>query len=117
MLLSGGKILWKVYYDTGEFQILAGEHLRQDDDLVITGTLAEAGTFGLQNLANAGFWVWVYGLMVWLPAYTLPKRPAANRPRAWHYPIALIMPIVCAIPVALIVMRLHPMSNHFPPIE
>jgi hypothetical protein len=83
----------------------------------LTGTLAEAGTFGLQNLGSAGFWVWVYGLMVWLPAYALPRRPAARRPRAWHYLLALILPILCAIPVALIVMRLHPMSIHFPPIE
>jgi hypothetical protein len=83
----------------------------------LTGTLAEAGTFGLQNLGSAGFWVWVYGLMVWLPAYTLPSRPAVRRPRAWHYMLALILPIVCAIPVALIVSRLHPMSIHFPPIE
>jgi len=83
----------------------------------LTGTLAETGTFGPQNLAMAGFWVWVYGLMVWLPACALPKRPAARRPRAWHYLLALILPIGCAIPVALIVMRLHPMSVHFPPIE
>jgi hypothetical protein len=83
----------------------------------LTGTLAEAGTFGPQNLANAGFWVWVYGLMIWLPAYALPKRPATARPRAWHYLLAVILPIVCAIPVVLIVVRLHPMSIHFPPIE
>jgi hypothetical protein len=83
----------------------------------LTGTLAEAGTFGLQNLGSAGFWVWVYGLMVWLPAYALPRRAAARRPRAWHYLLALILPIVRAIPVALIVMRLHPTSIHFPPIE
>ncbi len=83
----------------------------------LTGTLAETGTFGPQNLAMAGFWVWVYGLMVWLPAHALPKRPDARRPRAWHYLLALILPIICAIPVALIVMWLHPFSVHFPPIE
>ena len=83
----------------------------------LTGTLAETGTFGTQNLAMAGFWVWVYGLMVWLPAYALPGKPALPRPRPWHYLLALILPIACAIPVALIVMRLHPMSVHFPPIK
>lgn len=83
----------------------------------LTGTLAETGTFGVQNLAMAGFWVWVYGLMVWLPACALPKRPEAGRPRTWHYLLALILPIACAIPVALIVMRVHPMGVHFPPIQ
>ena len=58
----------------------------------LTGTLAETGTFGPQNLAMAGFWVWVYGLMVWLPAYALPSRPAARQPRPWHYLLALILP-------------------------
>jgi hypothetical protein len=33
----------------------------------ITGTLAETLTFGPQNLANFAFWIFVYGLMVWLP--------------------------------------------------
>ncbi len=83
----------------------------------LTGTLGETLTFGPQNLAMTGFWVWVYGLMVWLPACSLPQRPAARRPRAWHYLLALILPLACAIPVALIVMRLHPYSAHFPPIE
>ena len=44
----------------------------------LTGTLAEAGTFGPQMLAMAGVWVWVYGLMVWLPAYALPRQPAGR---------------------------------------
>ena len=46
----------------------------------LTGTLGETLTFGPQNLGMAGFWVWVYGLMVWLPAYALPDRPAGGGP-------------------------------------
>jgi hypothetical protein len=85
----------------------------------LTGTVAETGTFGPQNLAMAGFWIWVYGLMVWLPAYALSTRaaPRRPRPRPWHYPLAVVLPIACAIPMALIVMQLHPMSVHFPPIK
>jgi hypothetical protein len=83
----------------------------------LTGTLAETGTFGPQNLAIAGFWIWVYGLMVWLPAYALPVQPGARQPRAWHYLLAVILPILCAIPMVLIVIRFHPMSIHFPPIR
>lgn len=83
----------------------------------LTGTLSETITFGPQNLARTGFWVCVYGLMVWLPAYALPTRLTARWPRAWHYLLALILPIFCAMPVALIVMRLHPIPVHFPPME
>jgi hypothetical protein len=35
------------------------------------------------------FWVWVCGLMVWLPAYALPRRAAARRPRALALPAGL----------------------------
>jgi hypothetical protein len=59
----------------------------------LTGTLGETLTFGPQNLAMTGFWVWVYGLMVWLPACSLPRRPAAHRPSAWNYLLALIWPV------------------------
>ncbi|MFQ5838853.1 MAG: hypothetical protein ACE5HJ_08770 [Thermoplasmata archaeon] len=79
----------------------------------ITGTLAEALTFGVQNLGAAGFWVFVYGLMVFLPAYTLPQDRGAEKPRPWHYPLAVVVPFAFAIPVALIVSLIHPIQVHF----
>ncbi len=47
----------------------------------------------------AGFWFFVYGLMVYLPAYALPTRPNAVRPRWWHYVLSYIVPLACALPV------------------
>lgn len=82
----------------------------------ITGTLAETISFGTQNLLAAPVWIYIYGLMVYLPAYTLPTRDA-RPPRLWHYPLAVIFPILCAIPLVIVISQIHPTSIHFPPIE
>lgn len=82
----------------------------------LTGFLAEAQFAGTLNLAQAPFWIFVYGLMVWLPAASLPSREAAKRPRWWVTPLAVILPFVFAIPVAAVVSALHPIPIHFPPI-
>jgi hypothetical protein len=47
-----------------------------------------------------GFWFFVYGLMVYLPAYSLPERPNALTPRWYHYVLAYFVPLGCALPVA-----------------
>jgi hypothetical protein len=83
----------------------------------ITGVLAESGSFGLQNLLNAGFWVFVYGLMIYLPAYTLPQNRATKKPRPWHFLAAILLPFLCVIPAAGAVAYLHPTRIHFPPIR
>ncbi len=72
----------------------------------ITGLLAEVLSFGPQNLLGAGFWVLVYGLMIYLPAHTVPAA-AAPPARLLHYPLAVVFPLVCAAPVALSVMWLR----------
>jgi hypothetical protein len=82
----------------------------------LTGALAEASSFGLQSVTQAPMWIFVYGLMVYLPAYCLPDRPDARPPRPVHYPMAVLLPFVAAIPVAGGVGYLHPIKVHFPPI-
>lgn len=82
----------------------------------LTGFLAEAQFAGTFNLAQAPFWIFVYGLMVWLPAYALPSRKEARRPKWWMFPLAVALPFVFAVPVAAIVGFLHPIRIHFPPI-
>jgi hypothetical protein len=82
----------------------------------ITGTLCESVTFGLQNLTMFGMWAFVYGLMVYLPAYTLPDKENLTKPKARHYILAIVLPILIAIPVAVIVSFIHPVSIHFPPM-
>ena len=65
----------------------------------LLGTLAET-TFGLGAL-TAGFWFFVYGLMVYLPAYSLPEREV-KPPRWWHYPLSIALPFAFMLPWALL---------------
>lgn len=82
----------------------------------LTGLTAEIMFGGWQALSEFGLWIFVYGLMVFLPAYTLPPERGARPPRWWHFPAAVFVPVLFAIPVAAIVGILHPVSIHFPPI-
>jgi hypothetical protein len=61
-------------------------------------------------------WTFVYGLMVFLPAYTIPAERGARPARWWHFPLAVVLPIVFSIPVAAVLGTLHPIPIHFPPI-
>ena len=87
----------------------------------ITGTLAEASAFGLQSLANFGLWIFVYGLMVWLPAHWAPPERSARVPRWWAYPLATIapfffMPLLFLLAPWRWLTAKHP-PIHFPPIR
>jgi hypothetical protein len=82
----------------------------------LTGFLAEAQFSGSLNPLQAPFWIFVYGLMVWLPAYCLEARDGAKPSRWWQAAVAVFLPFVFAIPVAILVGSLHPVAIHFPPI-
>lgn len=71
----------------------------------ITGSIAEAGINPTSLIG--GFWVFVYGLMVYLPACTVPTDRPAKQPRWWHYPLALFLPLVAAIPVVPVIVLLR----------
>lgn len=83
----------------------------------LTGLTAEAAFSGTQALAEFGLWIFVYGLMVYLPAYTLPAGRKAKKPRWWLYPAAVFLPIVFAIPAAAVIGFAHPIKIHFPPLH
>ena len=70
----------------------------------LIGSLAEMS----MNAANVfgGFWFFVYGLMIYLPAYTIPPDRPARRPRWWIYlasvPATLLSPILLLPAVPLL---------------
>lgn len=82
----------------------------------LTGTLAEVSFGGAQQFAQIAMWTFVYGLMIFLPAYCIPAERGARHPRWWHYPLAIVIPIVFSMPVAVVIGTMHPIPIHFPPI-
>lgn len=83
----------------------------------LTGTLAEMSFAGIGAVAQVGVWMFVYGLMVYLPACSVPVDRKVRPLRWWNWPLAVLLPFVFAIPVAGIISYLHPVKIHFPPIE
>ncbi|HUH98957.1 MAG TPA: hypothetical protein VLZ89_16470 [Anaerolineales bacterium] len=84
----------------------------------LNGLLAETLTFGLQHLAEFGLWIFVYGLMTYLPAYTIPNKRGTRSPKLWHGLLAFVMPFLFSIPWAILIHLLFPghPDIHFPPI-
>lgn len=72
----------------------------------VTGFLAESGTFGF-NPITLGLWIYVYGLMIYLPANLAPSMRQARRPGVGAGVLAVVLPVVAAIPVALVVQGVH----------
>ncbi|MCX7699619.1 MAG: hypothetical protein N2039_01955 [Gemmataceae bacterium] len=85
----------------------------------ITGFLNETLFAGPQPLALAQ-WILIYGLMVYLPASCYPNKAGRRRVRWWHYPVAVILPILASLPVVALLLGViapdHP-SVHFPPMQ
>lgn len=65
----------------------------------LTGTLSEA-LFVRPDAVFAGYWIFVYGLFVWLPAAAMRRPPALRTVRLRHVAVALLMPVAAALPVA-----------------
>jgi hypothetical protein len=86
----------------------------------LVGTLSEAifaGSPGL--LVVAPMWIFVYGLMVWLPAFSLPQRPNASRPGTLAHLVLPFAILALALPMIVPLVWLitgvldHP-AIHFP---
>ena len=71
----------------------------------LLGTTAEA----MLNPTSliAGFWFFIYGLMIYLPAYSLPRDRGAVRPRPKHYVLTYFVPLACQIPAVIVVTLLR----------
>lgn len=83
----------------------------------LTGLVVEVISFGGAGIFNMGLWIYVYGLMLFSSVYALPERPDLKPVRLYHYPLAIITPILWAIPIAIVVGIIHPVTIHFDPIQ
>lgn len=73
----------------------------------ITGTLSEWIAFGIGTPVSFAFWLFIYGLMVYLPAYSLPATRPVRSPNLLTVAWAVVFPIVCSIPVVIVIMLLN----------
>ena len=73
----------------------------------LTGTFAEWIAFGVGTPLSLAFWVFIYGLMVYLPAYSVPSDRKAKTPYLIHYVLAVGLPLACSVPVALVVSSIN----------
>lgn len=62
------------------------------------GILAEVSFGGPQNFLLFALWIFVYGLMIYLPAYSIPKERGTKEFSLWNYPTAFLYSILIAIP-------------------
>ena len=85
----------------------------------MTGTLAEC-SFGWNHLSEFAMWIFIYGLMVYLPSYCVPAERKKRQPHWYHYPLAILTPFlfIPIVPLPLIAGLLFPHHPkiHFPPI-
>jgi hypothetical protein len=109
MFVAWALILWR--YDFSPFAVflLFG----------LSGTLMETN-LGTRNPLEFGLWIFVYGLMVYLPAYCVPTNRKTRPLRWWHYPLAVVVPFlfIPLVPLPLLAGLLFPHhpKMHFPPI-
>ena len=78
----------------------------------INGVLAEL-LIGGPALLMAPFWIFIYGLMIFLPAYSFCQDIEVRSPRWYHYPEAIVGCLLASAAVAAVVNLLSPHLPHF----
>ena len=63
----------------------------------ITGLFAESLTFGLQNLLQFGFWIIIYGLMIYLPSFIVYDPDKLEPVKKRYCPLLIIIPFFALI--------------------
>ncbi len=85
----------------------------------LTGAVMETN-LGTKNPLEFALWIFVYGLMVFLPAYCVPAERNTRVLRWWHYPLAVFVPFlfipIVPLPLLAGVLFPHHPKVHFPPI-
>jgi hypothetical protein len=84
----------------------------------ISGVFAEVSFGGLRHFWEFGLWIFVYGLMIFLPAYSLPpaEERGARRPKFYHYFLMIFLPMLFVPLFAWIPHVIgphHPQPTHF----
>jgi len=83
----------------------------------ITGIFAEISLGGPMQLLRFAQWIFVYGLMIYLPAYCLPKRSNLKPVRLYHYFVAIPATFLIALPLLLPIVYILTSVLHHPSIH
>lgn len=102
MFIVWAALLTRFHFSPGAVFLLYGTN----------GVLAE-WIIGGPALLMAPFWIFVYGWMVFLPAYSFTGRRPTSTPRWFHYPAALLSCLLASAAVAAVVNLLSPHLPHF----
>ena len=86
----------------------------------LSGLFMEVVYGGLAHITEIGFWGLVYGLMIYLPAYSVPPNRGVKKPAAWLYPLVIFgVPLVGVIPggiLSSIIKHIRP-PHYFPGVK
>jgi hypothetical protein len=102
MFMVWSWLLAKIRFSPGSVFLLFG----------VNGVLAEL-LIGGPAILMAPFWIFVYGLMIFLPVYSFSTDVANPAPRWYHYPVAIGACLLASAAVALPVNLLSPHLPHF----
>ncbi len=77
----------------------------------LMGTFLEIILGGPQHILEIGMWMFVYGLMVYLPAYCLPTDRKLKPLHFYHY----LLPFIFAVIFQIILIPVVPLIKHIRP--
>lgn len=84
----------------------------------VLGTIGEMMLSGPSHIAEIGMWMFVYGLMIYLPAYCLPDELGTSTKRR-RFLLAIVVPMLFQLidlPVVPLIQHLRPSVNDkYPP--
>lgn len=84
-----------------------------------SGFFMEVAYGGISHIAEV-HWIFVYGLMMYLPAYCIPENRPVKKPAVWLYPLVIFgVPLVGVIPGGIlgsIIKHIRP-PHYFPGIK
>ncbi len=79
----------------------------------LMGVVVEASFIGPTAFIGFPMWIFVYGLMIYLPVYALPENRGAKPVRFYHYIVAIPAVFLLAIPMLIpIVFVVTKVLNH-----
>ena len=70
----------------------------------ITGLFAEVLVFGSEHVTEIGFWIIIYGLMIYLPAHIVYNPKSKTKLNNWFYPFLIIIPFVFLVLWSFVVL-------------